>query len=73
MSKPTGGLNLPNGQIVIEDPCPAMTLRDYFAANAMQGMIASGITTDIDGEYVFQRRAKMAYVVADAMIAERDK
>ena len=50
-----------------------MTLRDYFAAKAMQGMIASGVTVDIDKEYIFQTRAETAYAIADAMMKARDK
>ncbi len=43
-----------------------MTLRDYFAAKAMQSIAQS---TFCDCETV----AKMSYAVADAMIAERNK
>ncbi len=42
-----------------------MTLRDYFAAKAMQGWAAdSGVTTAIG--------AKWAYEMADAMLAARE-
>lgn len=46
-----------------------MTLRDYFAAAAMQGAIAStyGQGRDV-AEY-----AESAYAIADAMLAERVK
>jgi hypothetical protein len=44
-----------------------MTLRDYFAAAALQGHFASGTTCTIE------TRAQIAYKVADAMIAERAK
>ena len=43
-----------------------MTLRDYFAAAALQGLLAS--TKTADGSAVVS-----AYRVADAMLAERDK
>ena len=43
-----------------------MTLRDYFAAVALQGLLAS--TKTADGSAVVS-----AYRVADAMILERDK
>jgi len=44
-----------------------MTLRDYFAAKAMQGMASQA-------EHWSQRDIpKMAYEIADAMIAERIK
>ena len=45
-----------------------MTLRDYFAAKAMQGML-SDPTVACDGV----RLACIAYAHADAMLAERDK
>ena len=48
-----------------------MTLRDYFAGKAMHGMVASGVTIDIDGEHLFQKRAATAYAIADAMLAAR--
>jgi hypothetical protein len=43
-----------------------MTLRDYFAAKAMQGMSARVTTTGAEVEIV-----KQAYRVADAMLAAR--
>ena len=62
---------------------PGMTLRDYFAAKVMQGIVSS-----IDGEGNYQRLrghaadvglsvsewiARDAYKQADAMLKERDK
>ena len=44
-----------------------MTLRDYFAAKAMQAHL------QVSGDYGWARIALDAYRVADAMIAERDK
>lgn len=46
-----------------------MTLRDYFAAKAMQGYISSDDECEWDPIYL----ASWAYRVADAMIAERAK
>jgi hypothetical protein len=43
-----------------------MSLRDYFAAAAMQGMLASGGTYDSWAALV-----RDAYAVADAMLAAR--
>ena len=57
--------------VAITEHSPGMTLRDYFAAKALQGMVASGVTVDIDGEYLFQKRAATAYAIADAMLAAR--
>lgn len=44
-----------------------MTLRDYFAAKALQGMSANPYYDDYD----FDRIADMAYGQADAMLAAR--
>ncbi len=52
-----------------------MSLRDYFAAAALQGMIASSPVVDrTDSKAINKPRwAKQAYSFADAMLAERDK
>ena len=45
-----------------------MTLRDYFAAAALQGLIASG------RDYIEWKTAvRQAHELADAMLAEREK
>jgi hypothetical protein len=65
-------------------PKPMMTLRDYFAAKAMQGMLSAGnsIAEDFNPDWEgyrggvpdeFATVAKEAYLMADAMLAERDK
>lgn len=47
-----------------------MTLRDYFAAKAMQAMLSINMCyTDLD-DYTL---SKQAYGQADAMLSERDK
>ncbi len=46
-----------------------MTLRDYFAAKAMQGMSSIPQTLDEKDENL----ARWAYNMADAMLAERAK
>ena len=46
-----------------------MTLRDYFAANAMQGMLANQHQYRANDEHMF---ARDAYVVADAMLRARE-
>ena len=48
--------------------CPGMTLRDYFAAKAMQA--AATNPTGADG-FTFSERATWAYAQADAMMAAR--
>lgn len=52
---------------------PDMTLRDYFAAKAMEGMLAGGATVDISGAHIFENRARTCYALADAMLAERSR
>ena len=46
-----------------------MTLRDYFAAKAMQGIIAADIQWTINNDVL----SRMAYEIADAMMKERLK
>lgn len=46
-----------------------MTLRDYFAAKAMQGMVGSQKVQE--GLGTFHSIAEAAYVQADAMLAAR--
>ena len=48
-----------------------ITLRDYFAGLAMQGIFASNATHDHDDVYIFDIVAEAAYKVADAMLKER--
>jgi hypothetical protein len=58
--KDTGGPAFPVGSYA------GMTLRDYFAAMAMQALL-----TRI--EMYGSVRARDAYIIADAMLAERNK
>lgn len=59
--KDTGGPAFPVGSYA------GMTLRDYFAAKALQGILAghSDNTPDVSAEW--------AYKYADAMLAQRNK
>jgi hypothetical protein len=64
----TGGPAFPIKQynrniMAFEEVC-GMTLRDYFAAKAMQGICASGPTSDWSNT----RLAVEAYDIADAML-----
>jgi hypothetical protein len=47
-----------------------MTLRDYFAAKAMQGMMADGQVLRLVGESTL---ANTAYELADAMLKAREE
>ena len=49
------------------EPDPGMTLRDYFAARAMQSLVVIGFKGDQHAKVVAQH----AYIMADAMIAAR--
>ena len=59
--------------------CEGMTLRDYFAAKAMQGIIGNSelLKHAIDGRMNVQLLAHNssaeAYLIADAMLRERYK
>ena len=70
MTKPDGGPAFP---IVYQhadgspDWIDGMTLRDYFAAAALQGLLAESEWPSVEGA------ASAAYQYADAMLAERDK
>ena len=49
-----------------------MTLRDYFAAKAMQGLIASPRGTPGGRDATDTYYAKCAYLMADAMMKARE-
>lgn len=55
-----------------EPKMQGMTLRDYFAAAAITGSMA-GCPKCPDDETAMKLVAAIAYGVADAMLAERDK
>jgi len=48
---------------------PGMTLRDYFAAKAMTGLL----TAEIVGEYSNEHVAEISYRIADAMLKARQE
>ena len=50
-------------------PQRGMTLRDYFAAKAMTGLL----TAEIVGEYSNEHVAEIAYRIADAMLKAREE
>ena len=53
-----------NREIVVAD---GMTLRDYFAAKALQAVL------QMDRNDTYFGDAEQAYIIADAMLAERSK
>jgi hypothetical protein len=66
------------GYSVTSEVTAGMTLRDYFAAHALVGLISNkqwakeliGSTTAIDAQW---RAARVAYQLADAMLKARDQ
>lgn len=50
-----------------------LSLRDYFAAKAMQAYVTQELIRCKSGQSVDSAIAEMAYEVADAMLAERNK
>ena len=58
--------------------CTGMTLRDYFAAKALQGLMSGRWKTDLHGQQYDAYRAdavewtKSAYHFADAMLKARE-
>jgi hypothetical protein len=82
-SRNTGGLAFPrpgvkNGYGNVEGAADGMTLRDYFAAKAMVGLLSEPQPEDGEpelgeGREYAAKAAKAAYRIADAMLAERSK
>jgi hypothetical protein len=64
---PTGSWEYDGQNNVLPYQEQGMTLRDYFAAKAMQGLIAS----QQDGEDFTDHHCRWAYKVADAMLKAR--
>lgn len=54
-------------------PEPGMTLRDYFAGQALAGLTTSNVNDCLTGNQHPDRYAEDAYSIADSMIAERSK
>ena len=65
-----GGPAFPVGSGDMRDPV-GMTLRDYFASKAMQGLLAQSLGTALESDPILG--AQYAYRVADAMLAAREK
>lgn len=50
-----------------------MTLRDWFAGQALAGLLASPNWGPVDGRAAEERYAMSAYLQADAMLVERER
>ncbi len=81
MKKDTGGPAFPCEGVVTNDGIlwEGMDLRDYFAAKAMQAMLASPelmvvvIADQVLGENAKQRIANLSYQYSDAMLKAREQ
>ena len=68
---PFGQTDSMSGQLVNGWGSEGMTLRDYFAAKAMQGLLSSA---NFSAEFINEGHIfAAAYKMADAMIKEREK
>jgi hypothetical protein len=80
MSKPSNTPAFPvtriDGDGISYNTHSGMTLRDWFAGMALQGILAScpeGMRTNSPTLIPAKEWAKAAYYAADAMLAEREK
>ncbi len=69
MNNETGGFAFPRDPAFSDGNCDGMTLRDYFAAKAMQGILAG--TLNPDAVWSQYEVAETAYNMADAMLKAR--
>ena len=63
---PTERIGVESGEVLTYQE-EGMTLRDYFAAKAMQGLIST------EGAGSAERYAEISYRLADAMLKAREK
>ena len=70
MTKDTGGPAFPCERQT-NWTSAGMTLRDYFAAKAMQGILASNTEHEHEDAHIFDAIAEAAYKQADAMLKAR--
>ena len=70
MAKDNGGQAFPCGSGDLRDPC-GMTLRDWFAGQALAGIHARDYFDP--GLASPEQRARICYLDADALLAERNK
>jgi hypothetical protein len=70
MSKETGGAAFPSTQDQWERGMEGMTLRDWFAGQALSGLLAK---YNLNAPSDQNTLAQMSYELADAMLAERSK
>lgn len=74
MKKETGGNAFPVPGLQHDADFNGMTLRDYFAAKAMQTiLIGANLPTKDSRDEWFPILSEISYDVSDAMLAEREK
>ena len=73
MNQNNGGAAFPQSGFERWAPEGGMTLRDYFAAKAMQGFSASPSMIDSNDSRAIAYVADASYAMADAMLAARTK
>lgn len=59
-----------NGEVIDSEMEPGMTLRDYFAAAALQGLIAS--RGSMSTRFLAEDDASYVFEIADAMIKAKE-
>ena len=74
MSEKTGGPAFPANGSFVEFIKEGITLRDYFASKAMQGILSEKHSMDgVSGGLNVANVSRWAYKQADSMLAERAK
>lgn len=68
MSKTNGGPAFPTTQADVERGWDGMSLRDWFAGQALAGLVANDSARGDNAQF-----AIVAYALADAMLAERER
>ncbi|MEQ5183138.1 hypothetical protein ABN222_01255 [Providencia alcalifaciens] len=71
MTDKTGGAAFPIPATELHGTNTGMTLRDYFAAKAMNGILANPAMIDTATDQTLEWVAKNAYQMADAMLKAR--
>ena len=73
MSKNTGGPAFPFPVLHGRSAPEGLSIRDYFAAKAMQGQLCAQVNPAFGIWEDFEALAEEAYRISDAMIKEREK
>ena len=71
MTKDTGGPAFPCHPGIENSLYDGMLLRDYFAAKAMEGILASNTEHEHEDAHIFDAIAEASYRQADAMLKAR--